>query len=141
MDDHIDAFGEQRQIGKERVAHLLGVVAVDKAAGLPGLLQHLTVFKACMERQLAVQERRGHGKQAVSNESSYLPRGVGTYIPVALVNAPRFDFGGGKLVVSLVGVIYGFDRRGGLRLHKMLHQCPFLSKCNLLFRSKLHEFF
>lgn len=121
MDDHVDAFREQRQIGQERVAHLLGVVAVDEAAGLVGLPQYLTVFKARVERQLAVQECRGHGKQAVSDESCRLPPGAGVNVPVALVNAPGLDLGGGKLVVPLVGVIYGFDWRGGLRLHKMLH--------------------
>ena len=120
MDDHVDAFRKQRQIGQERVAHLLGVVAVDEAAGLAGLPQHLPVFKPRVERQLAVQECRGHGKQAVSDESCRLPPGAGVNVPVALVNAPRFDLGGGKLIVPLVGVIYGSDGRRGLRFHKVL---------------------
>ena len=81
MDDHVDAFRKQRQIGQERVAHLLGVVAVDEAAGLAGLPQHLPVFKPRVERQLAVQECRGHGKQAVSDESCRLPPGVGVNVP------------------------------------------------------------
>ena len=94
MDDHVDAFRKQRQIGQEGVAHLLGVVAVDEAAGLADRFQHLPVFKGRVERQLAVQECRRHGKQAVSDESCRLPPGAGVNVPVALVNAPRFDLGG-----------------------------------------------